>query len=138
MPGRQIDYLTILGYFKDMTPFRLLCVDDDPALLRMLALGFGRSGIEVVTASHGIDALMQFRAHEGHFDAILTDTDMGTMNGPTFVKTVRGLGYRGRILVMSGRLTSSDCREYIGEKISGFLTKPFEINMVATLLSEAG
>jgi DNA-binding NtrC family response regulator len=120
-----------------MASFRLLCVDDDPAMLRMLALGFSNSGIEVVTASQGIDALMQFSAQEGRFDALLVDTDMDKMDGPTFVKRVRELGYQGRILVMSGRLTSRACQEYIDQKITGFLTKPFEINMVATLLLEA-
>jgi CheY-like chemotaxis protein len=40
--------------------FRILCVDDNSTMLQMLKLGFGVYGFEVVTASHGIDALMQF------------------------------------------------------------------------------
>jgi DNA-binding response OmpR family regulator len=117
-----------------MNFFRLLCVDDNPALLQALALGFRAHGFEVVTASHGIDALTQFQAHAGNFAAILTDNDMPHMSGPAFVKMVRSLGYRGRILVMSGRLTVADGRAYQDLGVNGFLHKPFEIGMVATLL----
>ncbi len=95
---------------------------------------FRAYGFEVVTASHGLDALMKFQAYAGNFGAILSDTEMPNMNGPTFVKTVRALGYRGRILVMSGRLSVADGRAYQDLEVSGFLHKPFEISMVATML----
>jgi two-component system cell cycle sensor histidine kinase/response regulator CckA len=113
---------------------RLLVVDDNPMLLQTLAVGFRACGFEVVTASHGIDALMQFQAHAGDFAAILTDTDMPKMNGPTLVKNLRALDYRGRILVMSGRMSVSDAREYQDLQVSGFLSKPFEVSMVSTML----
>lgn len=103
-------------------------------LLQTLAVGFRACGFEVVTASHGIDALMQFQAHAGDFAAILTDTDMPKMNGPTLVKNLRALDYRGRILVMSGRMSVSDAREYQDLQVSGFLSKPFEVSMVSTML----
>ena len=106
-------------------------------LLQTLAVGFTAYGFEVVTASHGIDALMQFQAHDGNFAAILTDNDMPKMNGPALVKNLRALDYRGRILVMSGRLTASDGRAYQDYAVSGFLSKPFEISMVATMLMQA-
>ena len=122
---------------KDDPFFRLLLVDDNPMLLQTLAVGFTAYGFEVVTASHGIDALMQFQAHGGNFAAILTDNDMPKMNGPVLVKNLRTLGYRGRILVMSGRLTVSDGRAYQDLEVSGFLSKPFEISMVATMLAQS-
>lgn len=114
--------------------FRILCVDDNPSMLQMLKLGFGVYGFEVTTASHGIDALMQFRANAGNFATILTDNDMPNMNGVEFIKQVRALGYKGRVLVMSGRLTSTACQAYQDLEVSGFLSKPFEISMVATML----
>jgi CheY-like chemotaxis protein len=120
---------------KDDTFFRLLCVDDNPMYLQRLVLGFRAYGFDVVTACHGIDALTKFQAHAGNFGAILTD--MPNMNGSAFVKTVRALGYRGQILVMLGRLSSSQGRTCHDLEVSGFLTKPFEIGMVATMLMQA-
>jgi len=117
--------------------FRILCVDDNAALLQTLALGFRAYGFEVVTASHGIDALMQFRAHNGSFATVLSDVDMPTMNGLEFIKQVRALGYKGRVLVMSGRFSASACQAYQDLEVSGFLSKPFDIGMVATMLLQA-
>ncbi len=122
---------------KDDLFFRILCVDDDPTMLQMLKLGFGVYGFEVITASQGIDALMQFRANAGNFQTILSDNSMPNMNGLEFVKQVRALGYKGRILIMSGRLSASECLAYQDYAVSGFLSKPFEISMVATLLLQS-
>ena len=114
--------------------FRILCVDDDPAMRQLVKLGFGDYGFEVVAASNGVEALMQFQADGGNFATILSDHSMPNMNGLEFIKQVRALGYKGRILVMSGRLSASECRAYQDYEVSGFLSKPFEISMVATLL----
>jgi CheY-like chemotaxis protein len=109
--------------------FRILCVDDSAEMLQALKLGFGVYGFEVVTASHGIDALMQFQANAGTFGTILTDVDMPEMNGLEFIRKVRALGYKGRILVMSGRLSASDLLPYQDCAVSGFLSKPFQVSI---------
>ena len=92
--------------------FRILCVDDDPSLLQMLCIGFGRHGFEVITASHGIDALMQFQANGGNFGTIISDMHMPVMDGIAFVRQVRAMGYEGRILVISGRMSAFDAHAY--------------------------
>ena len=116
---------------------RILCVDDNAPLLRTLALGFRKYGFEVVTASHGIDALQQFQAHDGNFATILSDHDMPKMDGSEFIKQVRALGYKGQVLVMSGRLSVSGCQAYQDLGVSGFLSKPFDISMAATMIMQA-
>ncbi len=116
--------------------FRLLCVDDNPMLLHSLKLGFHAYGFEVVTASHGIDALTQFQDHGGNFGAVLTDNDMPKMNGVALVKHLRALGYRGQVLIMSGCMTEMDRHAYYNLEVSGFLHKPFDVGMVATLLMQ--
>jgi len=114
--------------------FRVLCVEDNAPLQQALKIGLRHYGFEVVTACHGVDALMQYKAHAGRLGAIITDHDMPNMNGIEFVRSVRELGYRGRIVVMSGRLSQEDLWAYQEHAISGFFSKPFEIAMLATLL----
>jgi DNA-binding response OmpR family regulator len=85
--------------------FRILCAEDDPMFQQMLKFALGIYGFEVITASHGIDALVLYKAHEGQFGAVISDHDMPRLNGLGFVRSVREMGYKGRIVVMSGRLT---------------------------------
>jgi DNA-binding NtrC family response regulator len=117
---------------------RILCVTDEPALQREMASEFSGYGFDVVTASHGIDAMMQFNGRSGAFFAILTDNDSRGQNSLEFVRHVRESGYRGRVVVISGRLTSNACREYLHLAVSGFFRKPFDLSMVATMLTQTG
>ena len=119
---------------KDDPFFRILCVEDNPLLHMPLKIGLRAYGFEVITASHGIDALMQYKAHSGDFSAIVTDNDMPHMNGLEFVRAVREIGFKGRIVVMSGNLKAEDLRAYQDYAISGFFHKPFEISLLATML----
>ena len=119
---------------KDDPFFRILCVDDNPSLQLALKMGLGAYGFEVITASHGIDALMQYKTHSGNFGTIVTDNDMPHMNGLDLVRSLREIGFRGRIVVVSGNLKVEDLRAYQNYAISGFFHKPFEIGMLATML----
>lgn len=103
-------------------------------LLQTLAVAFKEYPFEVVTASHGVDALMQFQTYDGDFGAILTDNDMPKMNGVALVKYLRALGYARSILVMSGHLTPADSHAYQALEVSGFFHKPFEIGLLASML----
>lgn len=116
---------------------RILCVDDSPALLTSLGLGFERHGFEVVTAVDGLDALIQFKAHSGKFNAIITDNDMPRMNGLDLVRSVLTEGFTGPIVVMSGHFTLEQLRDYRSHPISHFVHKPFEVgSIVATILKK--
>jgi CheY-like chemotaxis protein len=117
--------------------FRVLCVDDNPSLLQVLKTSLEHYGCEIVTAGHGIEALREFKAHSGDFAAIVTDHDMPQMNGAEFVRSVRGIGFQGRIVVMSGRLTVEDLGAYQDHAISGFFHKPFEMSLLAAMLMQA-
>jgi chemotaxis family two-component system sensor histidine kinase/response regulator PixL len=120
-----------------MNFFRILCVDDNAPFQTALKLGLGVYGFEVIAASHGIDALMQYKAYSGDFGAIVTDNDMPQRGGLEFVRAVRKMGYIGRIVVMSGNLTPESLRAYLEHSISGFFHKPFEISLLAAMLLQA-
>ena len=103
-----------------------------------LKIALGMYGFEVIAASHGIDALMQYKTHEGQFGAIISENSMPKMNGLELVRSVREMGYKGEIVVMSGRLTSKQRKEYEPHAISGFFHKPFEVSLLAAMLLQDG
>jgi CheY-like chemotaxis protein len=114
---------------------RLLIVDDDPALRRMLTGTLTRWGYDVIVAGDGAEALLQFRAHQGGFSAIVSDVDMPGMNGLEFARAVRQAGFEGRIVIMSGRLSVDELRDFTSCRIGGFFSKPFDLGLLATMLS---
>jgi CheY-like chemotaxis protein len=122
---------------KDDPFFRILCVEDNPVLQGVWKMALERYGFEVITASDGIDALTQYKAHEGNFGAILTDNDMPHMNGRELVRSLREIGFKGRIVVMSGDFKREDLEAYRAHAISGFFHKPFEMDLLATMLLQA-
>jgi CheY-like chemotaxis protein len=80
---------------------------------------------------------MQYKANAGNFGTIVTDNDMPQMNGLEFVRSLREIGFKGRIVVMSGHFKPEDLRAYQAHAISGFFHKPFEMNLLATMLLQA-
>jgi two-component system cell cycle sensor histidine kinase/response regulator CckA len=114
--------------------FRILCVEDNPALQWALKMGLRKYGFEVIMASHGTDALIQYKAHGGKFGAVVTDNAMPHMNGRELVRSLRKMGFKGRIVVMSGHFKPEDLRAYHDHAVSGFFHKPFEMDLLATML----
>jgi len=90
--------------------------------------------MEVLTACNGVDALKQFKANTGDFSAIVTDHDMPQMNGHELVRSLRALGFNGRIVVVSSCLSAEELLEYQTHAISGFLQMPFNLAALATML----
>jgi two-component system chemotaxis response regulator CheY len=113
---------------------RILCVEDDRAVLSALVAGLESYHFEVVSALHGGYALDKFHLYAGKFDAVLTDHDMPQVNGLALVKYLRALDFKGRVVVMSGHLTPPDYRAYQEFAIGGFFQKPFDISLLAELL----
>jgi CheY-like chemotaxis protein len=122
---------------EDAPLFRILCVEDNVPHQQILKAALAAYGFDVVTASDGIEGLVKYKAHEGQFGAIVSDHDMPQMNGLAFVRSVWEMGYKGRIVLMSGRLTVEELREYAPHLISGFFHKPFQVSLLAAILLQA-
>jgi CheY-like chemotaxis protein len=62
-----------------MHPMRVLVVDDDPAVTRILVRVFERSGFPAVSAANGRQALSRLSREK--YDIMICDIDMPEMNG---------------------------------------------------------
>ncbi|MFH1841904.1 MAG: response regulator [bacterium] len=62
-----------------MSNHRILIVDDDASVRRVIARTFEREGFEVGIAANGIKAIDLLT--EGHFDVMISDIDMPEMGG---------------------------------------------------------
>jgi CheY-like chemotaxis protein len=66
---------------------RILIIDDDPALRRLLAFGFARAGYEVLAAEQGAEAMALLG--RGPVDLVLVDLMMPVVDGLRFLRWLR-------------------------------------------------
>ena len=100
---------------------RVLVIDDDQALLRMIRLSMTFDGFDVATAQDGIAALEQLDTVE--FDVIVLDLQMPRMDGRTFFHEMISRGHRPKVVVLSAYGAEEAQREL---KIAAAVPKPFD------------
>ena len=83
-----------------MRPLRVLVVDDEPALSRLL-LEYLKSDLHTIeVASGGIDALEKFRS--GEFDLVITDRAMPGMSGDDLTAAIKAITPAQPVLMVTG------------------------------------
>lgn len=103
---------------------KILIVDDDPQILRALAITLSAKGYEVTTARDGKEAIASAVEHRP--DLYLLDLGMPNMDGITAIHAIRGWS-EAPILVVSGRAGASDKVEALDAGADDYVTKPFSI-----------
>jgi len=101
---------------------RLLAIDDEPAMLNMLAEGLSDHGFDVTTSA---DALSGLRAaYQTHPDVILLDVTMGSMDGFETCRRLREMTSAPIIFVTARGLTDDVVRG-LSLGADDYVVKPF-------------
>lgn len=79
---------------------RILIIDDEPEVLRVLKRILEKEGHSVAEAPDGEAALQQFEGHPA--DLVITDIFMPGMDGIEFLMHVRTAFPQARVVAMSG------------------------------------
>lgn len=103
---------------------RILVVDDERQITRMLRASLQGSGYEVMVASNGVEALDKLSSTRP--DLIITDLAMPEMNGLDLTRTVRR-EMQTPIIVLSVRDTEGMKVSALDEGADDYLTKPFSM-----------
>ena len=69
------------------------------------------------------------------YDFILMDYQMPVMDGPAAISAIRGLGYQGVILGLTGNVLIVDQDVMVAAGADGVLTKPLDIDILWDLLT---
>ena len=116
---------------------RILLVEDEAALRRLLDRLLTRLGYRVIAAGSGPEGLACWEANRDGFDALLTDVVMPSgMTGVELAKQVRASRPEIPVLFMSGysRGPLEPSQEIGGA--AGFIRKPFTISALAEALRD--
>jgi len=103
---------------------RILIVDDEPQITRMLRASLQSSGYEVIIANNGADAYTRFMSDRP--DLIITDLAMPEMNGIELTETIRRVS-ETPIIVLSVRDSDQMKITALDEGADDYLTKPFSM-----------
>lgn len=101
---------------------RVLVVDDEPQILRALAINLRARGYDVRTAGTGRDALESAAAHPP--ELVVLDLGLPDLEGVEVISGLRGWT-SVPILVLSGRSDSSDKVDALDAGADDYVTKPF-------------
>ena len=103
---------------------RILVVDDEPQITRMLRASLQSSGYEVLIANNGEEAYKRVIADRP--DLIITDLAMPEMNGLELTQVVRRIA-QTPIIVLSVRANDQMKVTALDEGADDYLTKPFSM-----------
>jgi two-component system KDP operon response regulator KdpE len=106
-----------------MNAARILVVDDDPQIRRVLKVALTGQGFEVDDARNGEAALDRLRA--ARFDLILLDINMPGMSGLEVCRTIRATSEIA-IIMLTVRDSEADTVEALDAGADDYVTKPFK------------
>jgi two-component system KDP operon response regulator KdpE len=108
-----------------MSEGRILVVDDDPQIRRVMRTTLTAHGYEVEDARSGEDGLEKLRA--GKYDLVLLDINMPGMGGVEACRTIRQErhGAELAIIMLTVRSAESDKVEALDAGADDYVTKPF-------------
>lgn len=107
---------------------RILIVDDDQDIARILRFRLQKKGFDCVLASNGLEALDKIDTH--HPDLVLLDVMMPKMDGFTTCREIRRRNAWSRIpvIMLTAKGDTMDKVSGINEGADDYIVKPFEFD----------
>ncbi len=104
----------------------ILVVDDSPSVRQVVSIALRGAGYEVITGTDGADALKKLDGQRIHL--IISDVNMPTMDGITFVSEARKLpAYKFTPIIMLTTESQEDKkRQAQAAGAKAWVTKPFQ------------
>ncbi len=103
---------------------KILIVDDEPQILRVLRTSLSTQGYIIRVAANGVDALVAL--DEWTPDLVITDLAMPQMDGVTLCREIRALS-QVPIIVLSVRNQDATKIDALDAGADDYITKPFSI-----------
>jgi CheY-like chemotaxis protein len=113
---------------------RIVVADDDPDILKLIERRLGMRGYDVATALNGAEALERVAEHDP--EAVVLDWLMPTMSGVEACTKLKADPATAEIpvVLLTAKAADTDIDEGARAGADGYLTKPFELYDLDTLL----
>jgi CheY-like chemotaxis protein len=112
---------------------RVLVVEDDPHILRLISMWLQRQGYVVLEARNGLAARDQVRREP--VDVLVSDINMPGMDGLELIESVIGEGcVRRGVVVLTNRWDHAQIRDRLSDWNVQVLPKPFSPTRLSEII----
>lgn len=117
-----------------MTHGKILAIDDEKNIRRLISEEFALEGFEVVTAGSGEEGLRLF--DQSRFDLVLLDLKLPDVNGIETLKRIRQRASTAEVVMITGHGDIRSAVESIKLGARDYVTKPFKLDELLSLVRQ--
>jgi DNA-binding response OmpR family regulator len=116
--------------------YRILVVDDEPTLVRLMEFILAKQGHTMLVATNGEDAIA--RAREEKPDLILLDIMMPRVDGYQVARTIRADEEikSTPIIMLSAKAQDEDIQKGMEVGVDEYITKPFAPDLLVSVVND--
>ncbi|MGB2740528.1 MAG: sigma 54-interacting transcriptional regulator [Cognaticolwellia sp.] len=114
---------------------KILIVDDDPSLLRLIGIRLSAAGYQVESAENAKIALGRLESF--HPQLVISDLKMEGMDGMALFEQIRAKHPHIPVIIMTAHGTIPDAINATKQGVFSFLTKPFESKELLDIVQQA-
>ncbi len=112
---------------------RILLVDDDDDVLRVLSSALSEAGAEVASCIDPRDALDALKTIPDDWDIVITDHDMGAMTGTDMAKVIAQFRPDLPIILVTGGIPLQNASNFVHPAITRTLQKPVSAEVLIAI-----
>jgi DNA-binding response OmpR family regulator len=111
---------------KDISPpKRILVIDDETAIGRLISEALSREGFIVTTSAHGRQGIEMFMVEP--FDIVITDLNLTDMDGFSLASLIKSASSRTIVGIITGAVVDQIASKLETSKVDFLLQKPFSL-----------
>jgi two-component system, NtrC family, response regulator GlrR len=114
---------------------KILLVDDDTELLRLISIRLGAAGYDVTAHDGAAKALTSLAQNRPHL--VVTDLRMDGMDGMTLFQHIHRSNPALPVIILTAHATVPDAISAISSGVFGYLTKPFDSKALLAQVEKA-
>lgn len=114
---------------------KILVIDDEEKIRKLLSLNLESEGYQVDTCSNGKEGLERLQQDDS-YNCILTDLQMPEMDGMLFLKQAKELFPSIPVIMVTGQATVDRAIEALKLGATALIEKPFDANKIKQIVRE--
>lgn len=114
---------------------KILVIDDDESLKRIMEFNLKEEGYDVMSASDGIAGFQLFK--ENDIDLVIADIRMPGMDGIDLLNRIKAISHDALVVIITAHGTIETAIEAMKLGAVDFITKPFSKNQLSVIVKRA-